>query len=581
MPQSASPARRRASRSPRAAPSEAPAQPRPSAWLRLHIAVSIAAIAAFARAVPYPLQASWDDGRFIVDNTAVHSVSWAALRSFFSAPHFEAYHPLHLLAYWLDVPWAGAHGPVLHATNLLLWTLGLNLLLRVFGALGLGPASAALATLAFGLHPIQVEVVSWASGRKDVLALLFSAAAMLCHLRATHWLAPSAWLSRLFFACAALSKTTALPLPLVLLLADVLLRGRSAREAIRHQWLSLVLAAGLGLGVIAIWSEHSMIRAGDSGVASGPARVGTTLTHHLSTALWPSATSPLYATDALASPGALPFVALAGFALACVWARRTGARRTLFVLGAFALWLLPVSNLVPMYFPLQDRYLSLPLIGLAFGLGAALDTLRARNPRLTWALGGAVLLALALRCVQYQGEWASETRLFGHAASTHPKAYYAHMKLGEVRRRAGDLHGSVRAYKELLRIDPARKVGYAALLQAAALRDEHLRGLSPSRAEAYAAEFYEKAENPDALLALTAQMLQSGHLRALEVPLRRALDLRPVPDAALESAAALHFREGRPTLGAFYLRRMQRPTQRPELRQQLERVSPALAESPL
>src|SRR5688572_26744530 len=134
----------------------ATATPERGVGLAAHTLVSAAACIVFARAVPFALQHSWDDGRFIVDNPLVHEPSWRALRAIVSAPHFEAYHPLHLLAYWLDVPWAGANAAVLHAVNLGLWIAALNLLLRVFAGLGLPAAPAVLATLACGLHPVQV-----------------------------------------------------------------------------------------------------------------------------------------------------------------------------------------------------------------------------------------------------------------------------------------------------------------------------------------------------------------------------------------------------------------------------------------
>jgi hypothetical protein len=551
-----------------------------------HLTVSVITLAVFARAVPYPLQLNWDDGRFIADNPLVHEVSSRTLRAIVAGPHFEAYHPLHLLAYWLDVPWAGAHGGVLHAVNLALWIAALNLLLRVFAGLGLSAPAAVFATLAFGLHPIQVEVVSWASGRKDVLALLFTCAAALLHLRSRHWLDGAAWASRAGYLLAVLSKTSALPLPAVLLLADVLLRGRPFRRALLQQAPALALGAALGTAVIAIWREATMIRGWEGAAAALPLRVAGTLAHQLATALWPSATSPMYTTRAGVVPGPLAWVAAGALVLIALWALRRGARRTLFAIGAFALWLAPACNAVPMYFAYQDRYLSLPLIGLAFGLGAAVDriapALRERGGGRV-ALAGCVLIAsaLALRAVQYQGEWRSETRLWGHAAATQPDAYYAFVKLGEVRLKNGDLYGAVRAYAELLRIDPRRKLGHAALLRAVALRDERIRGLAGSRADAYAADYYAQLDDPEALRALAGRMLQSGHLRALELPMRRALELQPVSDGALERAAATHFASGRSSVGLFYLQRMQRPTQRPELQALAARARARQAGSPL
>ena len=95
-------------------------------------------VAVFARAIPYPLQLSWDDARFLTDDALVMRPSWDALVAIVTRPQLEAYHPLHLLSYWLDAPWSGADPRVLHTTSLLLWIAAACALLRAMVRLGLG-----------------------------------------------------------------------------------------------------------------------------------------------------------------------------------------------------------------------------------------------------------------------------------------------------------------------------------------------------------------------------------------------------------------------------------------------------------
>jgi protein O-mannosyl-transferase len=550
---------------------------------RVPALVALVTVAVFARALPYPLQLRWDDARFIVDNAFVRTPSWAAFVAIWSGPQLEAYHPLHLLSYWLDVPWSGALPSLVHAVSLALW-IGAALVLRAaLLALGLSEGAAAIAVLACVLHPVQVEAVSWASGRKDVLALLFASLCLLCHLGSRHALDRRAWLARAAYLAGALAKTTVLPLPLVLLLADVLVRRQPLRRALKAQLPSLVLGALLGALVLVIWREAEMVRPEGERTGELLPRMVATFGHQLLTALWPARVAPMYSTTAMASPPGYAWLLLLLFALllAGLWraARRGGpnAARAAFGLGAFALLLAPVSNTVPMYFSYQDRYLSLPLLGLAIALGATWDAL----PRGGLRVLPAVLVGmLALRCVQYQGEWQSESRLWGHAASTQPDAYYAWLKLGEVRREAGDLEGSIRAYRQLVQLDVGRKTGYAALFLAAALRDERRRGIAPSQAEAYAARLYKNLDNADALRDLAAQLLAAGYLRALEVPLARSLVLQPIDDRVLEHAAETQFEAGRPTIALLYAHRMRAPTKRPDLRAVIERAERALDHIP-
>ena len=77
----------------------APAPERRARWTARGI-VAVAAAAVFARGVPGPLLI-WDDRRFLVDNIDVQEVSIESLSSIFGKVHFQAWHPLHLLAYWL------------------------------------------------------------------------------------------------------------------------------------------------------------------------------------------------------------------------------------------------------------------------------------------------------------------------------------------------------------------------------------------------------------------------------------------------------------------------------------------------
>ena len=113
------------------------------------------------------------------------------------------------------------------------------------------------------------------------------------------------------------------------------------------------------------------------------------------------------------------------------------------------------------------------------------------------------------------------------------------MKLGEVRRKHGDLYGAIRAYQQLPRLDPQRKLGYAALFEAVALRDEALHAITPSRAEPLRrASSTPRSTTPKRCARWPAACSRAGYARAYELPMARSLRLAPLPDEALEHAAA-------------------------------------------
>lgn len=533
----------------------------PEHWARL--AVLIVPVLCFGRTLGYPFARSWDDGRFIVDNPDVQHPSWDALVRMFTTVQFEAYHPLHLLSYWLDVPWVGLDdlqltATVVHCVSLALWLAGLLLSYELMRHLGAPPWAAVLGTLAFGVHPAQVEVVSWASGRKDVLALLFCAGSLLAQLTAAGPWSGRAWLSRGLYVCALLSKTTALPLPLVGLALDFLVRKRRLREALLWQLPSLVLGVGVSFAVLTIWREHSMVRQtlGDEGL--GLLRASQTFGHQLGTALWPNRVSPMYSTQSIAQlqlgRTLLCGVYLLVCGLAC-WRRRGVLAAGLL---SFGLFLLPASNLVPLYFPLQDRYLSLPLFGLGVAIaGCGIREAAGSRRNLLIDLGFVALIGLGVRTVQYAGVWQSELRLWGHAVCAQPDADYAYLKLGEVRREAADYEGAIRAYHGAILLSPKRTLAHASLFEVVARRDERIFKLEPSRARGLAEQYYKRLSNREQLQAFPAQLWSMGYVRSVELPIQALLLMEGVPDGVALQSAQSAFKARRKSLARFYLHMLQ------------------------
>jgi len=547
---------------------DGPDAPRWAAWT----AIAVAAGLAFARGVPHALLDGWDDDRFLLENELVQRVSLDHLASFFTEPHFQAYHPLHLLSYWLDVPWLGTDGPGIHAVSLVLWIFALVAVYEAGRALGLGFVGAMATTLLVGLHPVQVEAVTWATGRKDILALGFSALAVIFHCRARgpfdRWRAASL----LAFSAAALSKTSALPLPLVLLAADLVLRERDWKRSLLGVAPFLLVAASLGALTIAIWSGAEMTRSLD--VGGRVALVLATLTHHLETIFFPSSLSPLYP---VARDGgfSLAQLALGPVVLAAtgVAAWRWRSRPLAFALIAFLLLVAPVSNAIPLYFQWQDRYLSLPLWPVAFAVGYGLQRLsRVEGPRWpAWAALAVLVGALGLRTVQYAGRWSDALTLFGHAAATQPESFYAWLNLGHSRLREGHLDSASAAYDQAIEVANLR-VAHDARFRAQVLIDERNHDLSPSRADELTARFHGSFEDVDALRRMAVELAGQGYRRAVMLALDYSFARDPIGDERLERAALIQLERGHEWLCDYYLSRM---TRRPITPLLVERVGPA------
>jgi tetratricopeptide (TPR) repeat protein len=539
-----------------------------SRWGAALTVVALAAVATFARGLSGGLLESWDDDRFVLNFDAIRAINFENLAAIWSEAHFQAWHPLHLMSYWLDVPWAGPDPLVIHVVSLGMWVLTLVAVLHVMRALGLPLVAATLATLAYGLHPVQIEAVTWATGRKEILAAAFTSLAILAHLRSERWTDAPAWLSRVMYLAGALSKTTVLPLPGVLLLIDLLLRGVSWKRAVGRQLPMLAVGVGLAAVVVWVWDTNAMIRPDAAGntVGGRVMLVMATLSHHLRMAVLPidnAAVYPVHRTNDFSPMVVIgPLVFVGALALAWVWR----SKRALFSLGAFFVLLLPVLNLIPMYWHWMDRYLSLPLLPLCFGFGAAVERLdRAVPKRVIPVVAALAVAALAGRTVQHQVVYTSDKRLWRHATREHPESFYAWVKWGEHLRDAGKLDQAIEAYRTAVELEPGLRLGAGALFYTIALRDERDHDLSPSKAKEFTRRYHAYTDQPAKLRDLASDMIRAGYRDAALFALSRAHSIKPMRDERLERNALHQMRSGRRWLARFFVSRMKRPPFNPAL----------------
>jgi hypothetical protein len=124
---------------------------------------------------------SWDDAVYVTEDPLV--IGEASAKDRLLTPGLGYPIPLTVLSYNLNHAVAGLSPWIYHGTNVLLH--GLNVLLVFFLSrkLGLSLLAGFLSAALFALHPITAEPVSWITGRKDLLAVGFSLAAVFAFLR--------------------------------------------------------------------------------------------------------------------------------------------------------------------------------------------------------------------------------------------------------------------------------------------------------------------------------------------------------------------------------------------------------------
>lgn len=121
---------------------------------------------------------NWDDGENIYDNADLVAFDWNSMPKIFTSNIMGGYNPLPIFTFAIERAFFGLNPVVFHTNNLLLHLICVFLVFRIGLLMKLNQWHAAILALLFGIHPMRVESVAWATERKDVL---FGAFLFWCH----------------------------------------------------------------------------------------------------------------------------------------------------------------------------------------------------------------------------------------------------------------------------------------------------------------------------------------------------------------------------------------------------------------
>ena len=136
---------------------------------------------------------NWDDSKNIYENENLMLVgkgqSWGnTLGNIFSIEKGHVignYNPLPILTFAIEKSLSGGefNTTLIHSVNLLLHLLTVFFVMKLLSGIGIGRWGVLLGGLLFGIHPMRVESVAWATERKDVLFAVFFFAALLYYIK--------------------------------------------------------------------------------------------------------------------------------------------------------------------------------------------------------------------------------------------------------------------------------------------------------------------------------------------------------------------------------------------------------------
>ncbi|MEI9961418.1 MAG: tetratricopeptide repeat protein [Limisphaerales bacterium] len=278
--------------------------------------------------------------------------------------------------------------------------------------------------LAFAIHPVVSEVVCWAKSLDDILATFFTLAALRELLLPVENMS-ARWRSLLFFALAVYSKESAVPFAIIPLVIG--------HRMFQLPWKqNFIRMAGFPV-VAAIYAIHRHLVIGQS---SQTAPISGTYTQTLVDMLpvvpeyfrllfgippfcidysYLSGGYRLCSLDVLTGAILLLVLLAAGF---LAW-RRPDFRLAGFGLLWTGLFLLPVSNLLPMMQYMAERFLYLPLIGWLMAFAAILINLS--RQKIVTLFSFAILLLWAITAWNRSWIWRDPVTLFVRSSQEGPK----------------------------------------------------------------------------------------------------------------------------------------------------------------
>ncbi len=370
----------------------------------------------------------WDDVPLVVQNSLTGDL--ANLPRFFSEDLWHSsgveghdsgyYRPLMLTSLAVDRALWGlsAAGHHLHSVA---WHLGASAVLLVLLRRLVAPLPALLGTVVFTLHPLQSEAVAWIASRNDPMVATFVLAAVLVLLprQCGRW---RLCVGGVLVLAATLSKESGVLAPVLLVLLDL---ARWRRPGSMARYLAAGIALSVWFGLRQAAGVHLSELPDSTGVGLLLERGHLVLASYGKLLLVPWPLSTGRTLEWMREPPAhvlLGLVAVVGLAALLIRrGQKLGLAGLIFALVAVAPSLVAIAGKGQ----LGERYLYLPLVGLAIGLAASLPA------RGRWLLAGLpVALCWAYVLHLRLPEWQNALGLWEAAARDTPNGYaftgYAH-----------------------------------------------------------------------------------------------------------------------------------------------------------
>lgn len=406
------------------------------------MSLALLAAAPYLFGLQYPFV--YDDHGVIAENAFLENpsniVSVLKLHTLVDPEIVDGVRPVVISSYFADRAIWGLQPIGYHLTNVTLHVVAVLLLFVFARGIFNDKKYAFLAALLFAWHPLMVEPVQSPSFREDMLYTIFGMAFLLIggkKASSSFWMV----IALVAYILALLSKEAAIVFPPLLAVVWWLYPDRRPSPSRMKVWLVLAACITITWGWLVFvnrpaqqlgveWNGLSF--RGMESMWSIPLM----LVWNLKKIIYPHPLSIDYRMEPLAGPLAPMFAV--GFLIALVllmliWFFRQKHPALSLSVSWLLLAFLPVSNLLPLFNPVADRYAYMLVPGFALLL---LYTLHMLSPK-AWPviiMVAGVYLGLILNRLP---DWKSDRALWTSALRVEPESARAHTWIGIDEKQAG------------------------------------------------------------------------------------------------------------------------------------------------
>ena len=408
----------------------------------------------------------WDDAGLVKDNIYIRN--WSGLPQVFTKNIWagckegsSVYRPLQMVTYIADYSLWKLDVRGYHFSNILLHLAAALALYWLVNLLFNQRILALFSSLLFISHPVQVEAVSYISGRADSLVTIFILVSFIFYLKFLQTKKITAWVMACFsFILALLSRENALILPALLILYHYAFKKKLETKPF---WPLLGITGGyIILRLVFINTIFLDTPITTSFFARLPGFF-VAITNYIRILFLPSHLHMEYGNILFSylSPKAISGLAIILLLLICIFRSKDSNRLIFFFLCWFMIALLPSSNLYPINSYMAEHWLYLPSIGFFIILGKLFTFLYEKDKFKYMALSLFICLlgVYSYLTIKQNIYWRAELPFYKRTLEYSPGSARAHNNLGVLYSKLGNKNEALKEYLKALALNPG--FGYA------------------------------------------------------------------------------------------------------------------------